>query len=170
MENQSQFQSQEQNNSLPESSSPEFHSEEKRFSWKMWSAVAVVVIVLFSGFYFFYFDGSFFDKSYGGETPEETLNLLITALEAGDTNLASKYFMPDDSGSLKMWEDGWRQAKEDGRLQEIIRQLKQMQPNPDNSTHSGDFKYVIRDESGAITAEINFELSQEIGVWKIESL
>ena len=30
---------------------------------------------------------------YGGATPEETLNLLIEALKAGDLELASKYFV-----------------------------------------------------------------------------
>ncbi len=32
----------------------------------------------------------------GGETPEETLRLFIDALKAGDTDLASKYFVLND--------------------------------------------------------------------------
>ena len=148
-----------------------FQPESKKSFYKIWFVVVMIVIVAVTiGFYFFYFDGEFFAKEYGGKTPEETLNLLIVALEVGDVGLASKYFAPDDTGSSKMWEDGWRQAKEEGRLPEIIGQLKQMQPNPNNLTHAGDFKYVIRDESGAITAEINFELDPETKVWKVESL
>lgn len=33
--------------------------------------------------------------TYGGDTPEETLELFIMALEAGDYELASKYFIPE---------------------------------------------------------------------------
>lgn len=37
--------------------------------------------------------------TYGGDTPEETLELFITALEAGDYELASKYYIPE------VWEE-----------------------------------------------------------------
>jgi len=35
------------------------------------------------------------EDTYGGETPEETLELFISALEKGDVELASKYFVLD---------------------------------------------------------------------------
>ncbi|MEX0934135.1 MAG: hypothetical protein WD003_02700, partial [Candidatus Paceibacterota bacterium] len=36
------------------------------------------------------------NDTFGGETPEETLELFIAALEAEDIELASKYFLPDE--------------------------------------------------------------------------
>lgn len=33
--------------------------------------------------------------TYGGETPEETLALYLAALEAGDIELAAKYYVPE---------------------------------------------------------------------------
>ncbi|OHA07435.1 MAG: hypothetical protein A2934_05600 [Candidatus Sungbacteria bacterium RIFCSPLOWO2_01_FULL_47_10] len=37
----------------------------------------------------------YMEDTYGGETPEETLELFISALEKGDVELASKYFVLD---------------------------------------------------------------------------
>src|SRR3989338_5350635 len=40
--------------------------------------------------------------TYGGKTPQETLSLYITAVEKGDYELASKYFIQDNQeGELK---------------------------------------------------------------------
>lgn len=36
------------------------------------------------------------EDTYGGETPEETLQLFIDALKAGDTDLAAKYFVVEE--------------------------------------------------------------------------
>lgn len=45
------------------------------------------------------------EDQYGGNTPEETLQLFIDALKKGDTDLAAKYFIIDEqekwSGKLK---------------------------------------------------------------------
>ena len=40
------------------------------------------------------------EDTYGGKTPQETLDLFVAALEAEDVELASKYFMLDDNLSL----------------------------------------------------------------------
>lgn len=39
------------------------------------------------------------EDTYGGATPEETLQLFTDALKKGDTELASKYFLPEDQRS-----------------------------------------------------------------------
>ena len=36
------------------------------------------------------------EDTYGGTTPQETLSLFIEALKKGDTDLAAKYFVPDE--------------------------------------------------------------------------
>lgn len=76
------------------------------------------------------------NDTWGGKTPEETLQLFITALEAGDTDLAAKYFMleTDESSpnylTRRKWEDGLRKAKEEGRLGEIITKLRETRLQP----------------------------------------
>jgi hypothetical protein len=42
-----------------------------------------------------YWTAQYKADTYGGETPEETLELFIEALEAGDYELASRYFVPE---------------------------------------------------------------------------
>ena len=107
---------------------------------------------------------------YGGKTPAETMQLLMAALEDGDAELASRYFMPDDSGSIEKWQKNWRQAKAEGRFPEIISVLERAQPNPSNTSYSGDFKYIVKDEDGMIATTIDFNFFEKEGVWKIESL
>ena len=41
------------------------------------------------------------EDTYGGATPEETLQLFIDALKAGDIDLASKYFLPEDREKMR---------------------------------------------------------------------
>lgn len=43
------------------------------------------------------------NDKYGGKTPEETFDMFITALEKGDVELASKYFV------IKR-QEGWKQS------------------------------------------------------------
>lgn len=43
------------------------------------------------------------NDKYGGKTPEETFDMFIAALEKGDVELASKYFVLDK-------QEGWRQS------------------------------------------------------------
>ena len=111
--------------------------------------------------------------SYGGKTPAETMDLLISALKADDVELASKYFMPemvDGELNIEKWEDAWGQAKSEGRLSEIIDLLEEAQPNPEDSSYSGDFKYVVVGDDGMAINTIDMKLFDEGGVWKIESL
>src|SRR3989344_7855008 len=43
--------------------------------------------------------------TYGGKTPQETLDLFVAALRAGDVDLASKYFLLDDGLKREKWEE-----------------------------------------------------------------
>ena len=38
--------------------------------------------------------------TYGGATPEETLQLFVDALKAGDIELAAKYYIPEKQGEV----------------------------------------------------------------------
>lgn len=41
------------------------------------------------------------NDTYGGKTPQETLEMFISAVEAGDYELASKYFVVEKQGEWK---------------------------------------------------------------------
>lgn len=60
------------------------------------------------------------EDSYGGDTPEETLALFISALKAGDTDLAAKYFVLD---AQKQWREDLAVMKEKGLLGDMIKDL-----------------------------------------------
>lgn len=87
----------------------------KIISWLMGIGVAILIILFFLGAYGYQVQNYFINKSqekfladaekykamlleqqkndtYGGKTPEETLDLYIKALKAGDIELASKYY------------------------------------------------------------------------------
>lgn len=111
--------------------------------------------------------------TYGGKTPEETLQMFIEALKAGDVELASKYFALGSNGesylNRKKWEDGLRKAKEEGRLEEIVGYLSQMQPA--GSSMEGQFGFEIRDKNtGDLLYDAGLSFNGYSQVWKIESL
>lgn len=60
------------------------------------------------------------EDPYGGDTPEETLELFISALKAGDIDLASKYFLPDE---WEKWRKNLQRVKDNGNLEEMITDL-----------------------------------------------
>jgi len=109
--------------------------------------------------------------TYGGKTPEKTLQMFIEALRNEDIELAFKYFaLKENNERDPMWMDGLRATKEAGRSNEIVDSLSKIEPYPEGRFHDGDFKFVTRDSNGDIDGYIDLELNQYSGVWKIESL
>mgnify|MGYP001107995986 CR=1 FL=1 len=107
---------------------------------------------------------------YGGKTPQETLNMFISALEKGDVELASKYFALDENLSRKEWEEGLKKAKEEGRLEEIVSLLKKAQKSPSQPGYETAYEFVVLDENGMAIGTVFMRLNQHSGVWKIESM
>lgn len=115
------------------------------------------------------------NDTYGGKTPEETLDLFINALKEGDVELASKYFeidmneQPYNSENYlnrEKWEDGLRKMKEEGKMLGIISKLEKV-------------NLTFKDENGAlfklydnkeIDVLVDMKFNQYSQVWKIESL
>ena len=58
--------------------------------------------------------------TYGGKTPQETLDLFITAVEKGDYELASKYFIQDKQ---KKWKDELIDIKKSDKLDIFLKPL-----------------------------------------------
>ena len=106
---------------------------------------------------------------YGGKTPQETLDMFIDALKKEDVELASKYFMLNSVGQINQeWVDGLKKAKEEGKLQEIAKELETARPA--GSAMTGYFGFEVRDTDNNLIADINMQLNELSKVWKIESL
>ena len=114
--------------------------------------------------------------TWGGKTPQETLDLFIDALRKGDVELASKYFLIEttvnDPNYLTRneWVLALEQAKEDGRLDEIADLVSRATPDIENRAYEEDYKFAIFDDSKKLDGYINMQLNTSSGVWKIESL
>jgi len=112
----------------------------------------------------------FAEDIYGGKTPQETLDMFIEALEKGDIDLAAKYFAMDDNLSRKEWEDGLKQAQQEGRIEEIIKELKKAQPSSSQPGYETAYEFMILGESGLADYSVEMEFNQYSGVWKIKSM
>jgi len=59
--------------------------------------------------------------TYGGTTPQETWDMFVKALKAGDTDLASKYFVVWKQREMK---EDWAIAKKNGIIQLFLDDFK----------------------------------------------
>ena len=104
------------------------------------------------------------EDTYGGTTPEETLELFIDALKAGDIELASKYFVIDEQ---VRWLDNLKKIKENESLDDMLLDLNREK-----------YKYLISDgQVGFDIANDQKEVALTIligrgpnGIWKIISM
>ncbi len=110
------------------------------------------------------------NDTYGGKTPEDTLQLFIEALENEDFDLASKYFVLDVASQTTRaeWKEGFEQSRRENRLQQIIDLV--LNAKPAGSSIEGYFGFEIRDEDGGLVGDINMNFNEYSGVWKIQSL
>ena len=107
---------------------------------------------------------------YGGKTPQETLNLFISALEKEDIELASKYFILRSDGSPDLrWLEGIKKIKEENGLGIIISDLKSAKM-VEQDVNLKTTWFSVFDEQENISKEILLKFNQYSGIWKIESL
>ena len=104
--------------------------------------------------------------TYGGDTPEETLQLFIDALKAGDTTLASKYFVLDKQ---KEMEKDLEIGKRNGVLELLIGDLEK-----ENKRICYDYReaceFTTFDENNVAEFSFVLSLDSRSKIWKIESL
>lgn len=104
---------------------------------------------------------------YGGKTPEETFNLFLTALEKGDLDLASKYFVVDKQDE---WRQNLEKIKANGHLAEMVEDL-----GGADLTEKDDFEatyYVksVSDQGEELWTPIILHRVKLSGIWKISVL
>lgn len=163
-----------------------------KFSKKQLSYGAFAGLILFGliGAYFFYFgfdnwkanrvydrvmeaqkmiEDAYRNDTYGGKTPQETLDLFVEALRAGDIELASKYFALDDNLSRGQWLQFLYEVKNSGKLETMANDIS-LYARPMPSSYEGDYSFALFNDDGIVEVLIDMELNPISKVWKIESL
>ena len=115
--------------------------------------------------------------TYGGSTPEETLQLFITALKAGDIDLASRYFAletnensPDYLTRNKIV-PSLQKYKLDSNKEMLLSILGNTQPSiSNNSIDDGDYELVSLNSQGQVKLSVLFILNKHSRAWKIQSM
>jgi len=105
------------------------------------------------------------NDTYGGATPEETLALFIAALEKGDIELASMYFLPEDREKMvKRFEEEFLIDKNFDHIVQGLASLKK--------TEGGNSKtvfFVGTDSGSVVTSQVVLDKNPN-GVWKISDI
>lgn len=95
--------------------------------------------------------------TYGGKTPTATLKLYIAAVEKGDYELASKYFVEEKQ---EEWKNNLSKADSAGKLENLLSPLKNI--DMESGYYSSDKRIYSVDKP----IFIEFTLNPN-GVWKI---
>jgi len=104
--------------------------------------------------------------TYGGATPEETLQLFITALEAGDIELASKYFLPDEQGKKLEFLENVKKAE---NLKLLASELSGSYTKKDFTGDGSSFVFYFLNSKTGTELQVSFS-NMPSGVWKITDL
>ncbi len=100
----------------------------------------------------------------GGETPQETLSMLITALENNDLTLAAKYFIPLNRETVS---EDLSRLDNTKLLGDLIKDLKGIKSGKLNNENHYSFE--ISDETGQTATELEL-IKNQSGFWKVISL
>jgi hypothetical protein len=98
------------------------------------------------------------------QTPQETLSLLIKALEKNDLTAAVEYFVPENQA---MESEALTKLYDANILGELIQDLKSVKNG--KSIDDSHYRFEVLDSSGQNIAEIDL-VKNEKGIWKIVSL
>jgi len=110
----------------------------------------------------------FKNDTYGGTTPQETLNLFIKALEANDPELATLYFMPDDNGSREKWHKVMVDTYKAGKFPEVVKRLKLAIPEKSGIIGDSFYAFSTRNSNREVTIFVDLIFNGKI--WKIEGI
>lgn len=109
---------------------------------------------------------SYAEDTYGGSTPEETLKLFIAALEAGNIDLASKYFVVEKQ---EEWKKELGVIKGNGNIAKMVNDISRATDGKE--LFDGHFQFTILDPIKTDHAEFTISLLRiPNGKWKIQSL
>jgi len=102
--------------------------------------------------------------TYGGSTPQETLDLFVAALEQGDLELASKYFVLEENGERDpIFLSNLKDLDASEKIPEILEVIKSAIYDTASSYSSAAW---FKSSQHGILLKLN----KYSNVWKIESL
>ena len=103
-------------------------------------------------------------SDFGGGTPQETLKLLISALEKNDLTLAAKYFTPENRETAS---EDLARLNNTSLIGDLIKDLKGIKLGKlINETH---YYFEISDQTDQTSTELELVKNQK-GFWKLISL
>lgn len=103
------------------------------------------------------------EDPYGGETPEETLQLFIDALKKGDVELASRYFVIDEQ---EKWGRQLVTLENEKRLQLIVDDLSKAEKSRQDETRAF---FTVTNKDAVVSILLDIRRSPN-GKWKILDL
>ncbi len=101
------------------------------------------------------------EDTYGGKTPEETLQLFIDALKAGDIELASKYFVVDKQGE---WLSNMEKVKSNNNLDAMILDILRAEKSKEERDRA---LFVVTNKENIVSLIISIGKNNKNGIWKI---
>ncbi len=108
---------------------------------------------------------------FGGETPQETFDAFVEALKAGDTDLASRYFVFNKQEQMA---EELAIGKENGNLDLLIGDLERVIDGRFYFGRDDKYEFVVIGNSGEWNGIVEFSYNlvrnPDTKVWKIESL
>lgn len=106
----------------------------------------------------------YLEDTYGGKTPEETLELFIQALKEGNIDLASKYFILEKQ---EEWRDLLNKIQTNNHLENMVNDLEK--EKEEKYINDNKIQFIIRTESGQLGAQINF-VKYPANIWKVTGI
>lgn len=110
------------------------------------------------------------NDTYGGKTPQETLDMFIDALKKGDVELASKYFILQEDGSrdpdiLNMLQKN----KDNESLQNFLIIVQKLVPSSVDTGSEDSYVFFVPDSQGMADYSMFLRRNKYSQTWKIES-
>ena len=105
------------------------------------------------------------NDTYGGATPEETMQMFIKAFQAGDLELASKYFIIEKREGYLAKMQNWVKL---GKGEEIISRLKQTKLYGNIEGGSASMEVVINNDP--IPYAVHLIKNQDTKKWKLRNM
>lgn len=104
--------------------------------------------------------------TYGGATPQETWKLFVAALEAGDTDLAAKYFVIEKQDEMRVF---LKKEKEGDTLKYILADFKTIEKEKMFESKK-DFDFITKPDIQGYTFNYSLHYSTTSNLWKIYEL
>ncbi|MBI4691898.1 MAG: DUF4878 domain-containing protein [Candidatus Terrybacteria bacterium] len=105
----------------------------------------------------------YLEDTYGGKTPEETLELFIQALKEGNIDLASKYFVIEKQEEQKEY---LQKVANIGRIEEMINDLNG-KLDYKGSLYENNKQFKISDNNGNVIFGLIDFVKYPREIWKI---